>query len=298
MVAGAGGSWPRFVAAKLPPASTRDGVRATDPSVSLFEAAESVRARAMMLGDRIDVRALEGAQRLATSPLVLQAGARGVAVVFRWGAVVLFHVAPLEEVALLEQLRRLVGDPLAKPEQEEAELRVLADKPEGVEASVIQVSAFTLERLQVVAEILGRSVALARSEAQVKESVAAIESWARGLEKTGTGGALERQLRRHLGATLLIQHAMAARVEIGDKPELLWERSDLERLYARLEDEYELKERDKILERKLALISGTAETLLNIVATKHSNRLEWYIIGLIVFEIGLTLFTMATGIGR
>lgn len=266
--------------------------------MSLFDGAQSVKARALLLGDRVDVRALEQTQRLASSPIVLQAGERGVAVVFRWGAVVLFHVAPFEELALLEQLRRLVGDPASKPEQEDAEVKVVPDKPEGVEASIIQVSAFTIERLQVVAEILGRSVALARSEAQVKESVAAIESWARGLEKTGTGGALERQLKRHLGATLLIQHSMAARVEIGDKPDLLWDRSDLERLYARLEDEYELKERDKILERKLALIASTAETLLNIVATKHSNRLEWYIIGLIVFEIGLTLFTMATGIGR
>ncbi|MCC7073041.1 MAG: RMD1 family protein [Deltaproteobacteria bacterium] len=266
--------------------------------MSLFHDASTVRARALLIGERIDVRALEQAQRLASSPLVIQAGARGVAVVFRWGAVVLFHVAPLEEVGLLDQLRRLAEDPVAKPEQEEAEVRIAAEKPEGVEASVIQVGAFTIERLQVVAEILGRSVALARSEAQVKESVAVIESWARGLEKTGTGGALERQLKRHLGATLLIQHAMAARVEIGDKPDLLWERPDLERLYARLEDEYELKERDKILDRKLALITSTVESLLNIVATKHSNRLEWYIIGLILFEIVLTVFTMVTGIGR
>jgi uncharacterized Rmd1/YagE family protein len=266
--------------------------------MSLFDGATSIKARALLLGERIDVRAREQTQRLASSPLVLQAGARGVAVVFRWGAVVLFHVAPFEEVALLEQLRRLVGDPLARPDQEDAEVRLAPDRPEGVEASVIQVSAFALERLQVVAEILGRSVALARSEAQVKENVAAIESWARGLEKTGTGGALERQLKRHLGATLLIQHAMAARVEIGDKPDLLWDRPDLERLYLRLEDEYELTERDKILERKLGLITSTAETLLNIVAAKHSNRLEWYIIGLIVFEIALSIFTMATGIGR
>ncbi len=266
--------------------------------MTLFQDASSVRARALLLGERIDVRALEQAQRLASSPLVVQAGARGVAVVFRWGAVVLFHVAPLEEVSLLEQLRRLTEDPFPKPEQEEAEVKVATDKPEGVETSVIQVAAFTIERLQVVAEILGRSVALARSEAQVKESVAVIESWARGLEKTGTGGALERQLKRHLGATLLIQHAMAGRVEMGDKPDLLWERPDLERLYARLEDEYELKERDKILERKLALITSTAETLLNIVASKHSNRLEWYIILLILFEIVLTVFTMVTGIGR
>lgn len=264
--------------------------------MTLFEGATTVRARALLLGDRIDVRALEHANRLASAPLVLQAGARGVAVVFRWGAAVLFHVEPLEEVSLLEQLRRLAGEPLPKPEQEEADVRVAPDKPEGVEGGAIQVSAYTVERLQVVAENLARSVALARSEAQVKENVAVIEGWARALESTGTGGKLERQLRKHLGATLLIQHAMAARVEIGDKPDILWDRPDLERLYARLEDEYELKERDRILERKLAFITRTAETLLNIVANKHSNRLEWYIIGLIVFEIALSLFGMATGI--
>lgn len=267
-------------------------------NMPLFDGVDLVRVRALLVGDRIDVRALEQTQRLAVAPLVIQAGAHGAAVVFRWGAVVLFHMAPLEEAGLLEQLKRFVGDPLPKPEQEDAEVRLVPDKPEGIEGGSIQLTSFTVERMQVIAEILGRSVALARYEAQVRENVAAIESWAKDLEQTGTGGRLERQLRKHLGATLLIQHAMAARVEIGDKPELLWERSDLERLYARLEDEYELKERDKILDRKLALISATAETLLNIVANKHSNRLEWYIIILILFEIVLSLFTMTTGIGR
>ena len=266
--------------------------------MSLFASAESIQAKALLLGERIDVRALEQRQRLATGPIVLQIGEHGAAVVFRWGAVVLFHVDKVEEQALLEQLRRLVGEPFASPDQEEVELKIVTDSPEGVEAPVIQVAAFTVERLQVVAEILGRSVALARYEAQVKANVAAIESWARDLETTGTGGALERHLKKHLGATLLIQHAMAGRVEIGDKPDLLLDRPDLERLYARLEDEYELAERDKILERKLALIARTAETLLNIVATSRSNRLEWYIIGLIAFEIGLSVFTMTTGIGR
>lgn len=261
----------------------------------LFAGAESVRVRALLLGDRLDVRALEQTQRLGTAPTVLAAGDRGCVVLFRWGAAVLFHVAPLEEASLLDQLKRFVGDPLQKPEQEDVEVKLAPDKPEGPDGGSILLSSFTVERIQVIAEVLARSVALARYEAQVRENVVAIESWAKGLEQTGSGGRLEKQLRRHLGATLLIQHATATRVEIGDKPDLLWERSDLERLYVRLEDEYELKERDKILERKLALISSTAETLLNIVGTKHSNRLEWYIIGLIVFEIVLSLLSMTLG---
>lgn len=266
--------------------------------MELFGGADRVGVRALLLGDRIDVRALEQAERLGSAPLVLRAGQQGCVVVFRPGAVVCFHLAPLEEAALVRELARFVEDPLPQPEHEEAEVRRVPGEPEGVEGGCIQVAAFTVDRVQVIAEVLARSVALARYEAQVRESVAAIEAWARELERTGVARRLERQLRYHLGASLLIQHATAARLEIRDKPDLLWDRPDLERLYLRLEDEYELKERDTVLERKLALVSSTAVTLLNIVANKHSNRLEWYIITLIAVEIVLSLVSMIGGLGH
>lgn len=257
-----------------------------------------MRARALYLGERIDVRALENTQKLATAPLCIPVGERGVAVLFRYGAVVLFHVPPLEEVSLIDQLKKFVGEPFAKPELEEVELRVAADKPDGAEGGIIYVPDLALERLQVIGEILARSVALARSEASVRETGAAIEGWAASLDKAGAGTALAKQLQKDLGSTLLIQYKLAGRVEIGDKPDILWDRPDLERIYLKLEDEYELKERDKTLERKLALISSTASTLLDVVNNKHAHRLEWYIIGLIMFEIVLSLFSMATGMSH
>jgi len=38
-------------------------------------------------------------------------------------------------------------------------------------------------------------------------------------------------------------------VEISEKPDILWDKPQLERLYSRLEDEYELKERAESLDR-------------------------------------------------
>lgn len=265
--------------------------------MTLLQGASTIRVRALALGERLDVRALEQTQRVAVTPLSIPVGERGLAVLFRYGAVVLFHVAPLEEVGLLDQLKRFVGEPFTKPEIEEVELRVSADKPEGLESGILYVTDLSIERLQLISEILARSVALAYSETVVRESVGAIESWASSLEQTGAGGALEKQLRKHLGAMLLIQHKLAGRVEIGEKPDLLWDRPQLERIYLRLEDEYELKERDKTLERKLALLTSTAETMLTLVNNKHSNRLEWYIIILIMFEIVLSIFTMVFDLG-
>jgi uncharacterized Rmd1/YagE family protein len=92
---------------------------------------------------------------------------------------------------------------------------------------------------------------------------------------------------------LRIQHKMVGRVEVSEKPDLLWERPDLERLYLQLEDEFELSERHTALERKLDLIHATATTALEMVRDRRSLRVEWYITVLIVVEIALTLYELA-----
>jgi uncharacterized Rmd1/YagE family protein len=271
---------------------------------SLFAGPASIKARALYLGERLDLRALETVARLSPqAPLVLAAGAAGAAVLFRYGVVVLFHVSPLDEAAFVETLRRLVGEPLPRPEVEEIEVRVVGDdrhdtRADSMEGNVLSVAAFSVERVQLVAEILARSVALARYEAVMKESFNAVEAWAQALQKGESGGELERQLLKNLGSTIVIQASMTGRIEIDDKPELLWERPDLERIYVRLEDEFELKERDKALERKLALISTTAETLLNLVDNRRAHRLELYIVGLIVIETVIALVSLGLGVAH
>jgi uncharacterized Rmd1/YagE family protein len=66
---------------------------------------------------------------------------------------------------------------------------------------------------------------------------------------------------------------------------VVWDRPDLERLYARLQDEYELEERAETLARKLAVISNTAELLTDMIDTRRSLRLEIIIVVLIAVEI-------------
>ena len=63
----------------------------------------------------------------------------------------------------------------------------------------------------------------------------------------------------------------------------------------RLEDDYEIVERNVALERKLDLVSKTAETLLQLSNETRALRVEWYIVALIVLEILLTLFQMFQG---
>jgi uncharacterized Rmd1/YagE family protein len=249
-------------------------------------------ARALLLGERLDPRAVERLQPISTTPLAVAVPVQGVAILFRYGVVVLFDVSPQDEQAFLDQLRPHLIGAYPTPESEVLDVRVMPDARETVAAGEITLEALTVERLQLVADILSKSVVLALYESRVASAFERIEPLARQLEEAGRFGATERELLRRIGATWRIDHMMVGRVAVSDKPELLWEHPELEGLYIRLEDEFEIRERHDALERKLGVLSGTAEKLLHLIQSRHALRVEWYIVALIVFEVALTLYQM------
>lgn len=258
----------------------------------LFGSQRRIGARALFFGQRLDLRALEQADRLATSPLLVSAGSNGAAVLFRYGVVVFFGMDAIEEVSFLEDLKSLVIEPFPQPEYEVMSIIADPGHAERVEQTQLFLHKFTIERLQLVADVLAKSVVLAFYESSLANSFDRIEPLAADLQRGGRGGHEGRELLRHIGDTLLIHAKTIGRVEVLEKPEVLWEHPELERLYMRLEDEYELRERHIALERKLELIARTAETLLGLLQSKRSLRVEWYIVILIVVEVMLTLYEM------
>lgn len=108
----------------------------------------------------------------------------------------------------------------------------------------------------------------------------------RALERGG------RELTRQIGDVLLTQTRTVGRVEITEKPEMTWDDPKLDRLYERLSMEYELRDRDVALSRKLDLIARTAQTYLDLLQNHQSLRVEWYIVVLILVEIVLILYDL------
>lgn len=260
--------------------------------VTIFEGRPEIRVRALCLGERIDLRALETGHRLAVGPLVLPAGATGCTVLFRYGAVVLFDLELAAEVTFLRSLRPVIHEPFERADSEEILLRLELQGPERVDNGIVFLQQFSLERIQVVADILAKSVVLAHYELGIAAAFDAIDPLAKSLQMEGRAGRGGRELLRHLGGSLLMQHKMVWRAEVGEKPEVLWENPELERLYPRLAEEYELRERHLALERKLDLIARTAQTLLDLLQHQRSLRVEWYIVVLILVEILLTVYAM------
>lgn len=258
-----------------------------------FAGEKTVSVRALFIGERIDLRTLENTSCIEESPLTITTGEHGCAVLQRYGAIVLFGVNPLEEATFINNLQPWITKPFSEPEFEEAKIQL---NPEGKEViaenSIIELREFSVERLQIVADVLAKSVILSHHEINVASVFNKIEPIAASIKRFGNGRHQGEDLLKLIGNTIIIQQTMVGLVEIEDKPEQLWDWPNLERLYLRLEDEYEIGERNRALERKLELISRTAQTVLDLMQHQSAVRVEWYIVILIVVEILLNIYEL------
>ncbi len=252
---------------------------------------------ALLVGDRLNTAALDNQQLLSPAPAAFRVHA-GIAVLFRYGVVVLIGLTSEEEAAFLLALKPRITGEFARYEEETAEVE-LCDDPKDIirPGGPICLGAFSIDRLLVVAEVLAKSAVLAHDERRVAAVFDVIEPLAHELATYGRTPRDRTSILKLIGNALLVQHRVSGRVAVTEKPDALWDSPDLERLYARLEDEYELKERVEGLDRKLTVVAETANTLTDIIDTRRSFRLEWAIVLLIVFEIVLTCYQMLAGAG-
>ena len=250
---------------------------------------QDLNARAWLLADRLDLKSFKIIDCLATTPLTLEVDSGGgIAVLFRYGVVVLFGMQPADEARFIETLKGLLTNPYQQPETEEMEIHSNQNSI-GVQSGAVSLDNITLEKLQVIADALSKNLVLTLYEKKVAGEFDKIEPLAQELATHGRVSSGSKKLLSKIGNMLLIQHRMVGRAEIGDKPETLWDFPNLGGLYASLEDEFELLERQSALTRKLGLISDTAQTLADVWDNKQLHKLEWYVIGLILFEIIISL---------
>lgn len=244
-------------------------------------------ARALLIGERIDVRGIE--PKIAPQlPTIVEVAPAGIAVVVRAGAIVTFGVDPQAAERFVTDLGARVRGRIEKPETERAIVRI-ADA-DGVEPDAITIREVTIERLQVIGDVLAKSVVLARHELEIASAFEAIEPMAQRIKTSPMFLPWrQRDLVRMIGEAMLVEQKLVQRVEVLEKPDLLWDQPELDRLYKRLADEYELRERYLVLDTKLGAVSRAAQKLLDLGQARRALRVEYAIVLLIALEIVLAL---------
>ncbi len=251
----------------------------------------AIPVRAIQLGERIELKGLERPDSFSSDPLAFRTQSGGSVMLFKSGAAVFVGLTPIEEDDLIRGLGERIGDALAEPETEHAQLVIKPGDDELLSSSgAIQLKTADPNRLLLVSEVLAVSVALAWDERRIAKAFERITPVAEQLKSGKLPSAPQPAQLEQIGEALSIQQRMASRVDLDEKPDVLWDHPELERFWAKLVDEYDLPQRARAIDRKLAVIRETSDTIVDLIATRTSHKLEWYIIALIAFEICLSLY--------
>lgn len=258
-------------------------------TIGSFDPASAAVVTARLLGARVQTRDL--AEDIA---LRLHASQTGLTFVFRFGVAVTFGAGPGALGALDAALAIHVIEPTDLLESETATLVVghTGEDRLGSGGAII-LADDRPERLLLVATVIARSVILARDEALVSDVFERTAPIVADLRENGRARLPVRQVMRYVGNVLSARHRVMGTVQASERPDLLWDHPELDRLYLRLEAEYELEDRAEALDRKFSALGEFTDVLLNIGQDKRAVRLEAAIIVLIAFEIALNLFDMA-----
>jgi uncharacterized Rmd1/YagE family protein len=264
----------------------------TPPKPDTKPDAKSVRlpVRAHLVGDRIDAARLEGHHMISTVPLALKIAEQQFVAIYRFGVVVFVGFSQTEEETFLVQIAPRIVGKRSHMETETGTVDIAAQHEDRVApGGPIEIPELTAARFLVIADVLAKTVSLARDEGAIGSVFDVIEPFAAKLMSSGRTPLNRRVMLKLIGHALFVQHRIAGRVAAEEKPDILWDHPNLERLFARLEDEYELKERAQALTHKLNVIVETGQVMTDIIDVDRSTRLEAIVVFLIFTEIVLTL---------
>jgi uncharacterized Rmd1/YagE family protein len=250
-------------------------------------------ARAVLVSDRLIVDRSKFTGVVSAAPFCYRQG-EGYVVVFRYGVVVFVGLTEAEEKDALAQFLTETPQPVAAIEEERVALEIHPGQEEGATASgVFFIRELTVAHVLVLGDILAKSVALARYEREIAAVFDTIEPQANRLAISGRLPKGRKALLQLIGSALLAQHRVSGRIAFAEKPDILWENPELGRLFARLEDEYEIIERGTLLNGKVSVVGSAAETFTDLMDTARSARLELLVVILFLAELiigAVTLF--------
>lgn len=224
---------------------------------------------------------------LSTNPLVLEPEAGTWVYLSRFGAAVFWNASPTVVEAVLHDLAALPGTG-SRVEAARDDLRVhLGAESDRVTFSEVWLRELTLDKLKIVSLTLSQSVALDSVEGDVSRALDRFHPVVEALRTEGRLALGQRDLLRTVGFAMSVRAAVLDTLTLFDDPPETWESEALAHLDGALFDQFDLEERLAAVNQKVAYLQDAGSTVLEVLAHRKDQRLEWIIIILILVEVVL-----------
>ncbi|MDO9106052.1 MAG: RMD1 family protein [Methylovulum sp.] len=211
-------------------------------------------------------------------------------VVFAYGAVVLWNVSAEQQAKLRQLLLQHAENPLDIIEEDHftfaldcAGTRIIEDHIE-IESSD-PILMFSLS------QAMAQSIKLASFETNAISTINNTRYIPKSLAENGSIKLSRHKIAKIRGQLFLTKSDIILNYDLLDTPDFFWEYPEYETFYSIAAKYLEVAPRTGVLSKKLETIHELFEMLADEQKHRHSSILELIIIGLIAFEIGMTIFS-------
>lgn len=217
----------------------------------------------------------------------------GTLFVFDFGAIVFVNVPRNRVDGVVEAICDELAREPHRPLREDFLLVVAGESavPHVTFDSVVVPRLGPLE-VECVATVVAQSVSIDYYDEDLRTVLQRVQQIADTIAKTGRPSISRTDLAKFVASSIGSQVEMIHAMSLLDKPDFTWEDEEAERLYDILRHHFEIAERYRALEAKLATIRESLSQFLEMNATRRSHLLEATIVLLIVFEIVMGLIEM------
>jgi uncharacterized Rmd1/YagE family protein len=210
-------------------------------------------------------------------------------VIFNYGAVVHWHVSPEQQRKLHELLLKHAENPLTVIEEDNFTFALDCPTTRFVEDH-IEIENSDAMLLFSLSQGMAQSIKLASFETHAINTINNTSYIPKSLAENGRIQLSRHKIAKIRGQLFLTKSDIILNYDLLDTPDFFWEYPEYEKVYSLTAKYLEIAPRTEVLSKKLETIHELFVMLADEQKHRHSTILEWIIIGLIAFEISITIF--------
>jgi uncharacterized Rmd1/YagE family protein len=208
--------------------------------------------------------------------------------IFGYGAVVHWNVDSDEQNKLHHLLLDHAENSLKNPEEDYFTFTL--DNPQTrITEDHIEIESADPMILFSLSQGMAQSIKLASFETHAITTINNTSYIPKSLAVDGKIKLSRQDIAKIRGQLFLTKSDIILNYDLLDKPDFFWEYPEYEEYYTIAAKYLEVAPRTEVLSKKLETIHELFEMLADEQKHRHSSILEWIIIGLIAFEIAMTI---------
>jgi uncharacterized Rmd1/YagE family protein len=210
-------------------------------------------------------------------------------IVFAYGAVVHWNVNAEEQTKLHQLLLDHAENPLTTIEEDYFTFTLNCPSTRIIEDH-IEIESSDPILIFALSQGMAQSIKLESFETNAITTINNTNYIPKSLAENGRIKLSRHKIAKIRGQLFLTKSDIILNYDLLDTPDFFWEYPEYEAFYSITAKYLEIAPRTQVLSKKLETIHELFEMLADEQKHRHSTILEWIIIWLIAFEIGMTIF--------